>query len=364
MSIQPLFKRPILVTPNKHLLKIVVDTVLTKHQNNVDVLFIASEYNTILKYAFFNSITDQTKNILPEIGQPTVCLLEEVEIFDSNSKYLINSINNLVLLDQFERSTRYLLIATSLNLIKMPVANCEAQANYFSCLSLMDPYCVWDSKLQKCELIFNLNKSPLSSQNLKHNSNIHQHQINTCPSTNIPVDGGFSEWSSWTVCMAKSGERCKCRMRTCTSPEPRNGGKNCDESQSIEILNCEVHGGWTAWSAWSACQGGAAATCDPANKSPAVRTRTRSCTNPEPKFNGRVCVGLDQEEEVCTAEMINPCASSLNNQWMSWGAWEECSKPCDEGFQMRRRLCNGKNCIGCNQEWRTCNSEPCKGLFN
>jgi hypothetical protein len=30
---------------------------------------------------------------------------------------------------------------------------------------------------------------------------------------------------------------------------------------------------------------------------------------------------------------------------------------------MRRRLCNGKNCVGSNQEWRTCNSEPCKGII-
>jgi hypothetical protein len=117
-----------------------------------------------------------------------------------------------------------------------------------------------------------------------------------------------------------------------------------------------------------------------------VRTRSRTCTNPEPKFNGRLCVGLDQEEgesrsgfiftkmkkwnkifflfyfqEICTQEMINPCATLNNHQWMSWGSWEECSKPCGEGFQMRRRLCNGKHCAGCNQEWRTCNTEPCKG---
>lgn len=153
-------------------------------------------------------------------------------------------------------------------------------------------------------------------------------------------------------------------MRLCNSPEPRNGGKNCDENSSIEILDCEVNGGWTEWSAWSACKGGAATNCDlqpnAIATAPAVRTRFRTCTNPEPKFNGRLCVGQDQEEEVCTSEMINPCANNNNHQWMTWGAWEECSKTCGEGFQMRRRLCNGKNCIGCNQEWRTCNSDPCK----
>jgi len=30
---------------------------------------------------------------------------------------------------------------------------------------------------------------------------------------------------------------------------------------------------------------------------------------------------------------------------------------------MRRRLCNGKNCIGPNQEWRTCNENKCKGFY-
>jgi semaphorin 5 len=175
-------------------------------------------------------------------------------------------------------------------------------------------------------------------------------------------------------------------MRLCNEPTPRNGGKNCDENKAIEILNCEVHGGWTHWSAWSACKGGQATNCEQIASSltsktqleSAIRTRTRTCTNPEPKFNGRLCVGLDQEEEVCTPEMINPCSlflgnslsisnsnngnmnSITNNQWTSWGPWEECSKTCGEGFQMRRRSCNGKLCIGCNQEWRTCNSEPCK----
>jgi semaphorin 5 len=176
------------------------------------------------------------------------------------------------------------------------------------------------------------------------------------------VDGGYGEWSSWTSCTAKSGEKCKCRMRLCNSPEPRNGGKSCDESSLIEIQNCDVNGGWTTWSEWSACKFQGIPNCDnmAASATPAIRSRTRTCTNPEPKFNGRICVGHDREEEVCTPEMINPCGTT-NSQWLSWGAWEECSKQCGEGFQMRRRVCGGKNCLGCNQEWRTCNSEPCKG---
>jgi semaphorin 5 len=145
-----------------------------------------------------------------------------------------------------------------------------------------------------------------------------------------------------------------CRSRVCNSPEPRNGGKACNENLSIEIANCQVDGSWTDWSAWSACQG----NCDSTQR---VRTRTRTCTNPTPKNNGRLCVGPDQEEETCTQEMMNPCISKNQNQWFAWGAWTQCSKSCGEGFQMRKRVCNGKNCVGCNQEWQTCNSEPCQG---
>jgi semaphorin 5 len=170
-------------------------------------------------------------------------------------------------------------------------------------------------------------------------------------------------------------------MRICNEPIPRNGGKNCDENKAIEILNCEVNGGWTNWSSWSSCNEGQATNCEQLTSSvtskthiePAIRTRTRTCTNPEPKNNGRLCVGLDREEEICTLEMINPCyillnnnnnvLNSINNQmdkWTNWGPWSACSRICGEGFQIRRRTCNGKFCIGCNQEWRTCNSDICK----
>lgn len=106
--------------------------------------------------------------------------------------------------------------------------------------------------MQKCLLIFNINETSKFDDStnkdlhkINNNVNLHQHRIDNCPLTNIPVDGGFSEWSPWTTCLANSGERCKCRMRTCDSPAPRNGGKNCDETQLIEIINCQVNGGWT-----------------------------------------------------------------------------------------------------------------------
>lgn len=363
LSVQPIYDKPIIVLQNKRLVKIAVDNVLTKHENDVDILFAATEYNTIMKYTILNS------EIKSKVS-PNVCLLEEIEIFDRTRKDMLNSINNLVLLETTKftnRLNRNLIVATKFNLLKIQVSNCESQTNFHGCLSALDPYCIWDSKVQKCLFIFNTNETTSNQensiyQNIKLNGRFHQHLINICPSTSLPVDGGFSEWSTWSTCLTKSGDKCKCRMRMCNNPEPRNGGKSCDENSLIEILNCEINGGWTEWSSWSACKLSSPANCEhntQLNTPPAIRTRTRSCSNPEPKNGGRLCVGLDKEEEICSQEMINPCISSNSNQWSNWGAWEECSKTCGEGFQMRRRVCNGKNCVGCNQEWKLCNSNPC-----
>ena len=378
LTVQPVHQRPILVVSNQRLLKLAVDNVVTKNQEDVDILFIATEHNTIQKYTVIKPAGADSFELGPP-KVPTVCLLEETEVIDPILKKPPNSINNFVLVNDLSAiekpSSRFILITTSFNVIKIPIANCQSQTNYFSCLSMLDPYCIWDSKAQRCLLIFktnetignnelpNINRIQSVNQRIKTNTFLHQYSINTCPNTKVPVDGGFSEWSQWASCMSKSGQRCKCRMRVCNSPEPKNGGKNCDENAAIEVLECEVHGGWTSWSAWSGCRAGSGFNCDSAmNLQFATRSRFRTCTNPEPKFNGRICVGLDQEEEVCTPEMVNPCLNS--NQWLSWGPWEECSKTCGEGFQMRRRVCNGKSCVGCNQEWRTCNSDPCKGNTN
>ena len=141
------------VLPNKRLLKITVDNVLTKNDKVVRMLFVATDQNTILKYMLINFFDEELFNKSPTSPSggggglnymPTVCLLEEIDIFEPNSKAnSVNSINNLVFLKNDKNpmhQSRHLLIATKFSLIKMPVSNCESHTNYFSCLSLMDPY--------------------------------------------------------------------------------------------------------------------------------------------------------------------------------------------------------------------------------
>jgi hypothetical protein len=71
--------------------------------------------------------------------------------------------------------------------------------------------------------------------------------------------------------------------------------------QTLEIYLCsiliivllELNGGWSAWSTWSTCS----VSCGDGFK-----TRSRSCTNPEPGINGKHCVGDNMQVVTCNKE--------------------------------------------------------------
>ena len=45
--------------------------------------------------------------------------------------------------------------------------------------------------------------------------------------TALSVDGGWSEWNSWSICTKTVGG-IQTRKRECTNPEPGRCGKHCD----------------------------------------------------------------------------------------------------------------------------------------
>ena len=46
------------------------------------------------------------------------------------------------------------------------------------------------------------------------------------------VDGGWSEWNSWSICTKPVGG-IQTRQRECANPEPAYGGKHCDGTGAL-----------------------------------------------------------------------------------------------------------------------------------
>ncbi|CAH3196925.1 unnamed protein product, partial [Porites evermanni] len=233
------------------------------------------------------------------------------------------------------------------------------------------------------------------------------------------VNGGWSGWSAWSGCAAGicAGNQ-RIRTRTCTNPIPSEDGAYC-EGDNAEQLDCKIDGGYTEWSQWSLCE-------NPCGGS--VVNRSRTCANPSPTADGRTCSGdafqtkldcispcpskyvpalnhfslwtrkLPKLAEglnytmicrrVCKCEPLlrfNPlnlakiqrklysrCTSFVVNGGFSlWSAWTTCSKTCGTGTQSRSRTCtspspihNGLNCTGDYTQAKSCKLSSCPGAID
>lgn len=147
-----------------------------------------------------------------------------------------------------------------------------------------------------------------------------------------PVNGQWSLWSDFTPCSAICGTGITTRFRLCNSPVPMFGGKDCiglplEERKCDSGIICPVDGGWSEWTKYTPCT---------VNCGKGIVSRTRTCTNPAPKFGGALCVGLEHEEKECNSGVSCP----VHGFWSNWLPWGACSASCGLGFRQRLRLCN------------------------
>ncbi|XP_078681317.1 cartilage intermediate layer protein 2-like isoform X1 [Branchiostoma floridae x Branchiostoma belcheri] len=173
----------------------------------------------------------------------------------------------------------------------------------------------------------------------------------------VQVDGGWSDWSSWSQCDVTCGGGTQYRDRTCDNPLPENGGAGCD-GDSRQIRSCAdvpctgqvTDGGWSDWGPWSGCS----VTCGVGTE-----TRDRTCTNPAPANGGAQCVGSAYETRTCDTGVGCP----VNGGWSNWGPWSGCSVTCGVGTETRDRTCTnpapahgGAQCVGLPQEIQQCDT--------
>ncbi|XP_025106624.1 uncharacterized protein LOC112571665 isoform X2 [Pomacea canaliculata] len=121
-----------------------------------------------------------------------------------------------------------------------------------------------------------------------------------CNEQPCPVDGNWGEWSEFTLCSATCGLGTKKRMRECDNPAPASGGRMCAGlpvfAKKCEIAKCPQDGEWSLWTEWSAC----ATTCGEG-----LRSRTRTCDSPRPLHGGKECEGeLRRHPPVSAADHV------------------------------------------------------------
>ncbi|KAJ7407869.1 semaphorin 5B [Willisornis vidua] len=101
------------------------------------------------------------------------------------------------------------------------------------------------------------------------------------------INGGWSFWGAWSSCSRDCELGFRIRKRTCTNPEPKNGGLPCVGS-AMEYQDCNPHpcpGGWSEWSEWSLCN------------EEGIQYRSRYCEVHSP--DSSQCVGNSTQYQDC-----------------------------------------------------------------
>lgn len=120
---------------------------------------------------------------------------------------------------------------------------------------------------------------------------------------------------------------------------------------------------WDNWKEWQSCS----KSCGTG-----VQKRYRVCRN---SFYGE-CSGNARQQRHCNK---HDCRKSfwywyyktmflflVGSEWATWNPWTPCSKSCNNGMQIRKRICNRVNGAPCkvlngvaNMELQNCNTQSC-----
>jgi len=159
----------------------------------------------------------------------------------------------------------------------------------------------------------------------------------TCGEEHCPVDCRWSPWKPWTPCSSTCGPWSASRYRVRSMmEEAAHGGKQCQSRDRVQeercdwLNECPVAGGWASWGSWSSL-GSCSRTCGGGRR---TYQRTRSCTDPRPKHNGRYCSGTAVDETT------RSCNSGYNQQSVNCGQHraDSCAA-CPQGHG--KGWCNG-----------------------
>ena len=122
-----------------------------------------------------------------------------------------------------------------------------------------------------------------------------------CKLPACPANCVWTEWSCWAACSVTCGIGQRLRSRNCTSPPNKPCEAGDCRGSSVDFEECDAHccpqdGGWSSWSTWTVCS--KTCGCD------GYQTRSRPCSSPTPKCGGYNCDGSNFESRRCNDK---PC---------------------------------------------------------
>lgn len=191
---------------------------------------------------------------------PTTMETCVVEVWNPSPSGALVPIKTLMYL--METDSVYVGLETGV--LRIPTSHCYRHKTKDACHNAMDPHCGWNMLSGQCTI----------APDGKRMSSHWKQSVTQCPLLNVPgkntrvgvnafcvlgrvkltrkrvvlVDGGWSSWSGWSTCSHlkyasplsdENVDKCKCRTRQCTNPEPRNGGAPCS-GISVSVTNCTV----------------------------------------------------------------------------------------------------------------------------
>ncbi|CAH3177156.1 unnamed protein product [Porites evermanni] len=173
--------------------------------------------------------------------------------------------------------------------------------------------------------------------NVKNFGNDLRNKLDTIIESVCNIDGGFTEWSEWSECSATCGGGTHQRSRTCTNPPPKNDGKPCSEQVNLgPPKETENCNTQDCPVPGGYISWSKWAECS-VTCGGGVQKRSRTCTNPPPSGGGPTCI----EQNLGPAEETLECNSndSVPGGCSEWSNWGECTVTCGEGVQKRSRTC-------------------------
>ncbi|XP_051950791.1 properdin-like isoform X1 [Xyrauchen texanus] len=153
-----------------------------------------------------------------------------------------------------------------------------------------------------------------------------------------PRDGNWGPWSELTACPVTCGVGRQKQRRTCDSPEPKYGGKQCQgDDQKFGLctvsVHCPIHGVWTEWGPWGECKPPSKRTIRCRSRE-GTRRRERDCADRD--FEGNFCEGEIVQHGNCYD--IEGC--EMNAVLSEWSKWSYCKPNCgSKSKQTRERVC-------------------------